>query len=63
MVIQTLFLAPSGISAGRQAPGQTATWTGSLWTGLGKAEPRATAMVGKGEKEPLLLLYLSEGLN
>jgi len=40
-----------------------ATWMGSLWAGLGKAEPGATTMVGREGKELLPLLYLSEGLN
>lgn len=62
-VIQTLPLTLSGVDAGRETPGQTATWMGSLWAGLGKAEPEATAIVSKGEKEPLHPLYLSEGLN
>lgn len=59
MVMQTLLLALPGMDAGRQASGQMATWMGSLWAGLGRAEPGATIRVGKRQKEPLLTFYLS----
>lgn len=66
VVIQTLPLALAGGDAGRQAPGQMATWMGSLWAGWGKAERawgRGHGHGGQGGKELLSPLYLCEGLN
>lgn len=59
MVMQTLLLALPGMDAGRQGGGQMATWMGSLWGGLGRTEPGATISMGKRQKEPLLIFYLS----